>query len=70
MSATTAIQYLRARQTPEGEDGISPAVPGAADPYLTEVAAAGQAAFDALIKNERRVETCFEGLRFFDLRRW
>ncbi len=39
-------------------------------PTLTEVADAGKAAFDALVKNERRIETCFEGLRFFDLRRW
>ncbi len=37
---------------------------------LTEVAAAGEAAFDALVKNERRIETCFEGMRFYDLRRW
>lgn len=70
MTAATAIQYLRARSTPEGTAGISPVVPGAPDAYLTEVAAAGKVAFDALIKNERRIETCFEGLRFFDLRRW
>jgi starch-binding outer membrane protein, SusD/RagB family len=70
MSARTAIQYLRARKTPEGANGISPVVPGAPDAYLTEVAAAGKAAFDALVKNERRIETCFEGMRFFDLRRW
>jgi starch-binding outer membrane protein, SusD/RagB family len=70
ISATTAIQYLRARQTPEGADGISPSVPGAPDPYLSEVASAGAAAFDELVKNERRIETCFEGSRFFDLRRW
>jgi hypothetical protein len=24
----------------------------------------------ALIKNERRLELCFEGFRFWDLRRW
>jgi len=70
ISARTAIQYLRARKTPDGANGISPTVPGAADAYLTEVAAVGQAAFDALVKNERRIETCFEGMRFFDLRRW
>ena len=23
-----------------------------------------------LIRNERRIELCFEGFRFFDLRRW
>jgi hypothetical protein len=70
ISARTAIQYLRARKTYDGANGISPAVPGAPDPYLAEVAAAGKTTFDALIKNERRIETCFEGMRFFDLRRW
>ena len=70
LSARTAIQYLRARKTPEGANGISPIIPGAPDPYLVEVADEGQNAFDALVKNERRIETCFEGMRFFDLRRW
>jgi len=70
MSARTAIQYLRSRKTPAGANGLSAAPPAAPDTYLTEVAAAGQAAFDALVKNERRIETCFEGMRFFDLRRW
>ena len=70
ISAKTAIQYLRARKTTDGANGISPAVPGSADPYLTEVANAGKDAFDALVKNERRIETCFEGMRFYDLRRW
>jgi starch-binding outer membrane protein, SusD/RagB family len=70
MSAKTAIQYLRARTTVDGVAGISSAVPGAADAYLTEVAAAGEAAFDKLVKNERRIETCFEGMRFYDIRRW
>lgn len=70
MSARTAIQYLRARKTPEGANGISAAVPGSPDAYLTEVAGAGKSTFDAFVKNERRIETCFEGLRFFDMRRW
>jgi hypothetical protein len=70
MSAQTAIQYLRARKTYDNVNGISAAVPGAPDAYLAEVAAAGQAAFDALVRNERRIETCFEGIRFYDLRRW
>jgi len=70
MSAKTAIQYLRARKTPDGSSGISSAVPGAADAYLEEVAAAGKLGFDLLVKNERRIETCFEGIRFYDLRRW
>ncbi len=70
ISAQTAIQYLRARRTPDGANGVSPEVPGAPDAYLAEVAGSGAAAFDALVKNERRVETCFEGMRFYDLRRW
>jgi len=70
ISARTAIQYIRARKTPDGANGISPAVGSDPDPYLIEVADAGKASFDALVKNERRIETCFEGLRFFDLRRW
>jgi len=75
MSAQTAIQYLRYRKTYDGAAGVClvapPAVPTAAqDPYLIAQAAAGKAAFDVLIRNERRIETCFEGLRFYDLRRW
>jgi hypothetical protein len=70
MSAKTAIQYLRSRKTYDGANGISAVVPGTADAYLTETADAGAAAFDALVKNERRIETCFEGMRFYDLRRW
>jgi len=70
MSARTAIQYLRARKTYDGANGISPAVPGAPDAYLQEVANAGAEAFDALVRNERRITMCFEGVRFYDLRRW
>lgn len=70
ISARTAIQYLRARKTPDGANGLSPVVPNAPDSYLTEVAGQGETAFDALVKNERRIETCFEGMRFYDLRRW
>lgn len=70
ISARTALQYIRARRTPDNEPGMSPAVPGVPDAYLVEVAAAGEGAFDQLVKNERRIETCFEGIRFYDLRRW
>lgn len=70
MSARTAIQYLRARKTYDGANGLSPAVPGAPDAYLQEVANAGPEAFDALVRNERRITMCFEGVRFYDLRRW
>ena len=30
----------------------------------------GEKAFDAFLRNERRIETAFEGTWFFDLRRW
>jgi hypothetical protein len=70
MSARTAIQYLRARKTYDNANGLSPAVPGAPDAYLQGVANAGPDAFDALVRNERRITLCFEGVRFYDLRRW
>src|SRR5690606_2173582 len=38
------------------------------DPYLAGLS--GKAAFRKLIRNERRLELCFEGQRFNDLRRW
>jgi len=64
LSAKEAIKYLRTRKNYDGGSGF------ASDPYLDEVAAAGKTAFDAFIKNERRIETCFEGIRFYDLQRW
>lgn len=64
LTAKDAIQYLRSRKTYDNANGIS------TDPYLNEVAAAGKDAFNEFVKNERRIETCFEGMRFFDLRRW
>lgn len=39
------------------------------DAYLESVKA-DQAAMRELIRNERRLELCFEGFRFWDLRRW
>ncbi|HEY1113553.1 MAG TPA: RagB/SusD family nutrient uptake outer membrane protein [Chitinophagaceae bacterium] len=39
------------------------------DPHL-EAARASKEAMRALIRNERRLELCFEGFRFWDLRRW
>ena len=40
------------------------------DAYLEEQAAQGKEAFKELVKNERRLELCFEGHRFWDVRRW
>lgn len=40
------------------------------DYYLDKVANSGKDAFRDLIRNERRIELCFEDSRFWDLRRW
>ncbi len=65
LTPAAALKYLRVRKTYDNTTGLS-----ATDPYLVATAAAGEDVFDALVKNERRIETCFEGIRFFDLRRW
>ncbi len=64
LSAKQAISYLRSRTTYDGEQGIT------VDPYLDEVSLAGKEAFDLFLRNERRIETCFEGSWFYDIRRW
>jgi len=64
LSAKDAIKYLRTRKTYDGATGFT------SDPYLDEIALAGKTAFNLFVKNERRIETCFEGMRFYDLRRW
>lgn len=65
-SAKEALKYIRAKKTVDGANGLG----RRKDPYLDEVAAQGKDAFDALVRNEWRIEFCFEGQRFFDLRRW
>ena len=40
----------------------------AGDPYLYSLNTKDE--LEGLIKNERRIELCFENHRFFDLRRW
>lgn len=40
------------------------------DLYLNSVAANDDAIMRDLIRNERRIQLCFEGFRFWDLRRW
>jgi hypothetical protein len=66
MTPKAAMKYLRARTT---YDGVNPQF-RTTDPYLDEVALAGKGPFDEFVRNERRIETCFEGTRFYDLRRW
>ena len=57
MSARQAIAEVRKRA------GID-----AADLYLASISS--KEAMRDLIKNERRIELCFEGHRFYDIRRW
>ena len=59
-AAYSARQVIRAIR---GRAGIP-----AADPYLASITT--KEAMRTLIRNERRLELCFEGFRFWDLRRW
>jgi len=64
LSAKAAIQYLRTRKTTDGANGFT-----TVDPYLDEVSL-DATKFDDFLKVERRLATCFEGQRFFDMRRY
>lgn len=64
LTAKEAISWVRSRRTYDGEAGIIN------DPYLDEVAVMGEKAFDLFLRNEKRIETAFEGTWFFDIRRW
>ena len=59
-SAYDVIKLIRQRAGVGKDNG---------DPYLEECAN-DQAKMRELIRNERRLELCFEGFRFWDLRRW
>jgi len=65
-SAKQALQWLRCRTTPYDIPGLGTN----GDPYLEECAADGGDKFYELVKNEWHVETCFEGLEFYNTRRW
>lgn len=64
-SARQAIAWLRNRPTNDDEPGLGTF----GDPYLDECAAEATT-FEGLVKNEWRMETCFEGDRYYNLRRW
>lgn len=66
MSAKEAVEMIRNRPLEDGTLGVG--ING--DPYLEEQAVAGAQAFEKLIRSEWRVETCFEGFRFHNVRRW
>ncbi len=42
----------------------------AADTYLASIATGDKVKMRGLIRDERRIELCFEGFRFWDIRRW
>lgn len=64
LSAKEAIAYLRTRKTYDNASLFT------TDPYLTDIANQGKDAFREFVKNEGRIEKCFEGMRFYDQRRW
>ena len=67
MSPKQALAYIRNRPLEGGVSGVG----AMGDPYLDDVALNGGAAeFNELLKNEWRLETCFEGHRFHNVRRW
>ena len=66
LSPKEAIATIRSRTTTDGTPGIGA---GGSDPYLDECASS-RTDFEELIRNERRLETCLEGSRAYDLRRW
>lgn len=66
LTAKDALAWLRARPTSNGAAGVG----AFSDPWLDECASSGKDSFDALVRNEWRLETCFEGQRFWHLRRW
>jgi hypothetical protein len=58
-NAQSVLQQIRKRA------GIA-----AADPYLMVNTGTYKMKFRTLVRNERRLELCFEGSRFWDIRRW
>lgn len=65
ISAREALSYIRNRTTSDGAAGLGTK----GDPYLDECAR-DKDKFEALVRNERKIEFCFEGKYFFDLARW
>lgn len=65
-SAKQALKWLRSRPTTYDMAGVG----SVTDPYLDECASAGGEKFLELVKNEWRIETCFEGQEFYNCRRW
>ena len=68
-SATTEIDGLSAKAALAEVRRRAGIASGGTDDYL-ETAAGNAEMFNNLVKNERRIELCFEGHRFWDVRRW
>ena len=66
LSARDALAYIRSRPTNDNVPGIGSS---GSDPWLDECATS-QDAFESLVRNEWRIETCFEGKRLLNLFRW
>ena len=64
-SAKQVLGWLRARPTEDGLPGVGAVI----DPYLDECAEDAGKFYD-LVKNEWRIETCFEGISYYNVRRW
>lgn len=67
-TAYNVIKAIRERAG-IGKDEYGRELPGGGDVYIEECRA-DKEKMTALIRNERRLELCFENKRFWDLRRW
>ena len=67
-TAYNVIKAIRERAG-IGKDEYGRELPGGGDVYIEECKA-DKEKMTALIRNERRLELCFENKRFWDLRRW
>lgn len=65
ISAVDAMRMIRIRAGIDADTSLV----GIQDPYLDDQVAAGKDAFREFIQNSRRLELCFEGFRFWDIRR-
>ena len=65
LTAKQALSFIRSKTTRDNVPGLGVT----SDPYLDECAASA-AKFLALVKNEWRITTCFEGYHYYNVRRW
>ncbi|WNH09878.1 RagB/SusD family nutrient uptake outer membrane protein [Thalassobellus suaedae] len=65
-SASDVMAKIRMRAGIDSNAGT----PEYEDQYMLDQESAGTEAFRDFIQNNRRIELCFEGFRFWDIRRW